>query len=142
MADDLAAANVSRSYSLAATSIAIFTFMLIFLYPMFRNGAIAPFLFQASFIVMGVATFAFVFASFHYYYSSLRSRSEGAEPLVYARRGDRFWLLGCALLFLDPSLVLFSIRLLVVGCVWLALWLVYVLFIIRYFPKVETRGEV
>jgi hypothetical protein len=33
MGDDLAAANVNRSYSLAATSIAIFTFTLVFLYP-------------------------------------------------------------------------------------------------------------
>jgi hypothetical protein len=31
MGDDLAAANVNRSYSLVATSIAIFTFMLFFL---------------------------------------------------------------------------------------------------------------
>ena len=37
MGDDLAAANVNRSYSLAATSIAIFTFMLIFLYPRFEK---------------------------------------------------------------------------------------------------------
>ncbi len=33
MGDDLAAANVNRSYSLAATSIAIFAFMLFFLCP-------------------------------------------------------------------------------------------------------------
>ena len=32
MGDDLAAANATRAYSLAATSIAIFTFMLFFLY--------------------------------------------------------------------------------------------------------------
>jgi hypothetical protein len=31
MADDLAAANVNRSYQLAASSIAIFTFLLFFL---------------------------------------------------------------------------------------------------------------
>src|SRR2546430_2481482 len=35
MADDLASSNVNRSYSLAATSIAIFTFMLVFLKPTF-----------------------------------------------------------------------------------------------------------
>ncbi len=38
MVEDLAAANVNRSYSLAATNIAIFTFMLIFLYPKFENA--------------------------------------------------------------------------------------------------------
>ena len=69
MADDLATAihNVNRSYSLAGTSIAIFTFMLFFLYPRFASGEINALLFQATLVVMGVATFSFVFASFYYY---------------------------------------------------------------------------
>jgi hypothetical protein len=37
MGDELAAANVNRSYSLAATSIAIFTFLLFFMYPKFAS---------------------------------------------------------------------------------------------------------
>ena len=138
MGDDLAASNVNRSYSLAATSIAIFTFMLIFLYPRFASGEINAVLFQATVVVMTVATFSFVFASHYYYGASLGSRIDDAERAVYSRRGDRFWLLGYALLFLDPSLILFSVGLLVVGSAWLALWLVYVLFVIRYFPRVQT----
>ena len=54
MRDDLAAANVNRAYSLAATSIAIFTFMLFFLYPRFKSGEINPVLFQATLVVIGV----------------------------------------------------------------------------------------
>jgi hypothetical protein len=141
MGDDLAAANVNRSYTLAGTSIAIFTFMLFFLYPRFERGAINPLLFQAALVVMGVATFSFGLASFHYYYSSLGSRIDDAERALYSRRGDRLWLLGYTLLFLDPSLILFSIGLLAVGSVWLALWLVYLLFAIRYFPRVQTPGK-
>jgi hypothetical protein len=57
MGDDLASANVNRTYSLAAMSIAIFTFMLFFLYPRFRNGEVNPWMFQSTLIVMGVATF-------------------------------------------------------------------------------------
>ena len=79
MGADLAAANVNRAYSLAAPSIAIFTFMLIFLYPRFEKGAINAWLFQAMFVVMGVATFSFVLASLHYYRSSLGSRIDDAE---------------------------------------------------------------
>jgi hypothetical protein len=141
MGDDLAAANVNRSYSLAATSIAIFTFMLIFLYPRFVSGEVNPLLFQVTLVVMGLATFSFVFASFYYYASSLGGRIDEAERARYSRRGDRFWLLGCTLLFLDPSLILFSVRLLVVGAAWLALWLVYVLFVIRNFPRVVTSQK-
>jgi len=138
MGDDLAAANVNRSYSLAATSIAIFTFMLFFLYPRFMSGGINPLLFQATLVVMGVATFSFVFASFYYYGSSLGGRIDDAERALFSRRGDRFWLLGYTLLFLDPSLILFSVGLLAVASAWFTLWLVYLLFVIRYFPGVET----
>jgi hypothetical protein len=138
MGDDLAASNVNRSYSLAATSIAIFTFTLIFLYPRFASGEVNAVLFQATLVVMGMATFSFVFASFYYYGSSLGGRIGDAERARYSRRADRFWLLGSTLLFLDPSLVLFSVGLLVVGSAWLALWLMYMLFAIRYFPRVQT----
>ena len=147
MGDDLAAANVNRSYSLAATSIAIFSFTLFFLYPRFTSGQVNALLFQATLVVMGVATFSFVFASLYYYCSSLGGRIDDAQRATYSRRGDRLWLVGCTLLFLDPSLILFSVGLLAVGSAWFALWLVYLLFVIRYFPRVQTarksssRGE-
>jgi hypothetical protein len=140
MGDELATANVNRAYSLAATSIAIFTFILIFLYPRFASGQVNVLLFQATLVVMGVATFSFVFASFYYYASSLGSRMDNTERTLYSRRGDRFWLLGYVLLFLAPSLILYSVGLLAVGFVWFLLWLTYVLFLIRFFPRVQTAG--
>jgi hypothetical protein len=139
MGDELAASNVNRSYSLAGTSIAIFTFMLFFLYP--RRGEINSWLFQATLVVMGVATFSFVFASFYYYCASAGSRIDDSERARYSRRGDRFWLLGYTLLFLAPSLILFTVGLLAVGSIWLSLWLVYLLFVIRHFPKVQTAPK-
>jgi len=141
MSDDLAAANVNRSYQLAASSIAIFTFLLIFLYPRFASGQVDALRYQATLVVMGVATFSFAFASFWYYGSSLGDRIEDAERTQYSRRGDRLWLLGCVLLFLVPSLVLFTVRLLAVASVWFALWLVYVLFVTRYFSRVQTARK-
>ena len=138
MADDLAAANVNRSYSLAATSIAIFTFVLLFLYPKFAGGQINAWLFQTTLVVMGVATFSFTFASFYYYASSLGGRIADGERDLYSRRGDHFWLLGYILLFLDPTLVLLSIGLLIVAAAWFALWLVFLLFVIRHFPRMQA----
>jgi hypothetical protein len=69
---------------------------------------------------------------------SLGDRIDDAERATYSRRGDRFWLVGYTLLFLDPSLILVSLGLLAVGSFWFALWLVYLLFVIRYFPRVQT----
>ena len=141
MGEELAAANVNRSYSLAATSIAIFTFMLFFMYPRFLSGQVNALLFQAALVVMGVATFSFAFATFYYYCSSV-GRVDDAARALYSQRGDRFWLLGNTLLFLDPSLILFTIGLLVVGSAWLALWLAYLLVVIRHFPRIQTVRNV
>ena len=132
MANELAAANVTRTYSLGATSIAIFTFTLFFLYPRFAQGEIDAVLFQAMLLVLGAATFSFVFASFYYYGASVSGRIDDAK------RGDRFWLLGYTMLLLVPSLVLFLIRLSAVGSVWFAFWLGYLLFVIRNFRHVQA----
>ncbi len=141
MADDIAAANVNRSYQLAASSIAIFTFLLFFLYPRFVSGEVDPLPFQTTLIVMGVATFSFGFASFYYYGASLAGRIEDAERVRYSRRGDHAWLLGSILLFLAPSLILFTVSLLAVASVWFALWLVYVAFVARNFPRIQTAPK-
>jgi hypothetical protein len=138
MTADLAAANVNRSYQLAASCIAIFTFLLFFLYPRFVSGEIEAWPYQATLIAAGVATFSFAFASFYYYGASLDGPIEDAVRLQDSRRGDLFWLLGCVLLFLVPSLTLFTVGLLAVAVPWFALWLIYVLFVIRNFPRVQA----
>ncbi len=141
MDDDLAGTNVNRTYSLGAMSIAIFTFMLIFLYPRYASGEVNALLFQATLVVMGVATFSLVFASFHFYAASLVSHMNDAERFHFSRIGDRFWLVGSSLLFVAPSMVLVSVGLVVVGSIWFALWLAYVVFAVRTFPRVQTRPK-
>lgn len=106
MRGELATHNVNRSYSLAATSIAIFTFMLFFLYPRFASGEINALLFQATLTVMGVATFSFVFSSFYYYCCSLGSRIDDAEGALYIDQG-RNWRRQGRLVGRDAALVLY-----------------------------------
>ena len=141
MSDELATHNVNRAYQLAASSIAIFTFLLFFLHPKFVSGDVGAWPFQFTLIVMGTATFSFAFASFHYYGASLGDRIDEAARAQYSRRGDAFWLLGCALLFLAPSLILFTVGLLAVASVWFGLWLVYIMFVIRHFPRVRSARK-
>ena len=137
MGEELASANVNRSYSLAATNIPIFTFMLFFLYPRYEKGLINPVLFQCALIVMGVAVFSLIFASLSYYRASL-GRINEVERAVHSRRGDGFWLIGLSMMFLAPCLVLLLVQLRTVAVVWIALWLAYVLFVIRLFPRAQT----
>jgi hypothetical protein len=139
MTNELAAANVNRSYQLAASSIAIFTFLLFFLYPKFVSGDVDARLFHATLIVMGVAIFSFAFASSLYCGASLGGLVDDAARIQDARRGDWFWLLGSMLLLLTPSLILFTVRILVVALPLFALWLAYVLFVIGHFPRIRVR---
>jgi hypothetical protein len=139
MPDDLSSSNVNRSYSLSATSIAIFTFTLVFLYPRFASGEINGLIFQATLVVMGFATFSLALAAVQYYGASL-ANLEDAMRIRYRRRADTFWLVGYLLLFLSPSLILFAVGLHVVGAVWLALWLGTGLWGVRNFPRVRTEA--
>jgi hypothetical protein len=141
MANELASANVNRSYQLAASSIAIFTFLLFFLYPRYVSGDVDGLPFQAALIVMAVATFSFAFASFYYYGASVGGVLEEAQRDRYCRRGDCFWLLGCVMLFLAPSLILFTVGLFEVAAVWFLLWLSYLLFAMRIFPRVSAGRD-
>jgi hypothetical protein len=138
MREELAAVNVTRTYTLAASNIAIFTFMLFFLYPRFETGRINPILFQATVTAMGIATFSLVFATLHYYWCSLGGALSDTERARLARRADRFWLLGYTTMFLAPCLVLFLLRLRIVASVWLAFWLLYLFFVICRFPRFQT----
>lgn len=61
-----------------------------------------------------------------------------AERSRHAHRGDNIWLLGCVLLFLVPSMVLYTVNLFAVASAWFALWLVYLIFVIRNFGRVRT----
>jgi hypothetical protein len=135
---DLAAANVNRSYQLAATSVAIFTFSMAFLYPRYLSGDANTTLFQITLAVMGVATFSFVFAALFYYGSSLVDRFDEVDRARHQGLGDRLWLLGLLSLFLAPSLVLFTVGLALVAVAWFALWLFYLIVVARYFPRIRT----
>jgi hypothetical protein len=137
--EDLSGSNVNRSYTLAATCIAIFTFTLVFLYPRYVNGEAIAWLFQAVLVVLGSATFSFVFSSLLYYGASLQGRIEPVERARFSRWADRLWLLGYTLLFLDPSIVLASVHLIGVGAIWFVLWMIYVGFVLWLFPRVQSR---
>jgi hypothetical protein len=141
MPNDIASSNVNRSFSLASTSIAIFTFTLVFLYPRFASGEIDSLLFQAALIMMGVATFALVSASVRYYGAALVGQVEDARRRAWSRRGDELWLIGYQLLFLSPSIVLLTVGLDVVGGVWLGLWVIQIVWGLRNFPRMRTPHQ-
>ena len=136
----LAEANVNRTATLAGTSIAIFTFLLFFLYPRYEDARINPMLFQSALMVIGLAIFGFVFAGLYYYLVTVPWPAKSLKPLGYLRTGDLFWFLGFSLLLVEPSLILFTVGLLFVAWGWFGLWVLYMFFNLREFGKYRKRN--
>ena len=57
------------------------------------------------------------------------------ESGAIQRSGDLFWLVGYSVLLLEPTLILLTVRLLVVALVWLALWLSYIYLTLHEYRK-------
>ena len=86
MGNETANLDVSRVVTLVGTSIAIFTFLLFFLFPRFASGEIDPILFQVTLIVIGVAIFSLVYAGLFFYTLTLPYYLNSAEPCDSAER--------------------------------------------------------
>ena len=127
--------DVSRVVTLVGTSIAIFTFLLFFLYPRFLSDEIDPVLFQVTLIVIGVAIFSLVYAGLFFYTLTLPYSLNPVESGAIQRKGDLFWLVGYSVLLLEPTLILLTVGLLVVALVWLALWLSYIYLTLHEYRK-------
>jgi len=127
--------DVSRVVTLVGTSIAIFTFLLFFLFPRFASGEIDPILFQVTLTVIGVAIFSLVYAGLFFYTLTLPSYLNSAESVAIQRKGDLFWLIGYSVLLLEPTLILLTVRLWIVALAWMALWLSYVYLTLQEYRK-------
>ncbi len=122
MENETANLDVNRIVTLVGTAIAIFTFLLFFLYPRFSSGEIDPTLFQVSLMVIGLVIFSLVYAGLFFYTLTLPYPRKPTESAAIQRRGDLFWLVGYSVLLLEPSLILLTVRLDIVAVVWPALW--------------------
>ena len=124
---DIANGNVNRNITLAGTSIAIFTFLLFFLYPRYLSGEINAILFQFTLAIIVSVIFSLVISAL-YYYGTVLTMSLPPEKVRVATifgKAEAFWLVGYSLLLLEPSLILFTINLSVVGSYALVLWFSY-----------------
>ena len=135
---DVAEVNVSRTWALAGTSIAIFTYLFGFFYPRYASGEIDPILFQIALTVIGFAIFSFVFSGINYYALSLAHSAHRTRQEMLRRRADTLWVVAFSLLLLDPALMLFTVRLVFVGALWLVLWISYIIFNATVFRETQS----
>jgi len=125
MSLDIANSNVNRNITLAGTSVAIFTFLLFFLYPRYFSGEIDAILFQFTLAVIVSVIFSLVISALYYYGTTLTLSLRPEQATTIFGKAEAFWLVGYSLLLLEPSLILFTVNLLAVGLYALVLWFSY-----------------
>ena len=127
MSLDIANSNVNRNITLAGTSVAIFTFLLFFLYPRYSSGDsnINPVLFQFTLAIIVSVIFSLVISATYYYGTTLTLSLPDGQGTVTFGKAEAFWLIGYSLLLLEPSLILFTVNLSAVALYALVLWFSY-----------------
>jgi O-antigen/teichoic acid export membrane protein len=128
---ELATSNVNRAATLVGSSMAVFTFLLFFLYPRYSSGQIDPVLFQVTLALIVFTIFSFGFSGLYYYGLVGISKLSSAKKQAYFRRANLFFVLGLLFAVAEPALILFTIGLTLLGLVSLTLWLLYTYFIMR-----------
>jgi len=125
MSLDIANSNVNRNITLAGTSVAIFTFLLFFLYPRYLSGEINAILFQFTLAIIVSVIFSLVISATYYYGTTLTLSLPDGQGTAIFGKAEAFWLLGYSLLLLEPSLILFTVKLSAVALYALVLWFSY-----------------
>ena len=139
MSLDIANSNVNRNITLAGTSVAIFTFLLFFLYPRYSSGDINPVLFQFTLAIIVSVIFSLVISATYYYGTTLTLSLPDGQGTPIFGKAEAFWLMGYSLLLLEPSLILFTVNLLAVALYALVLWLSYLYLTWLQFKKLTKK---
>ncbi|HYK93595.1 MAG TPA: hypothetical protein VEY07_06095 [Thermoplasmata archaeon] len=123
--------NRQATINLGGTGVAILTFLLIFLSTRFSAGSWGSLLFQFTLLTVVLSIFFLGISGSHYYF--LIEALERGLPNTAAllRRADAFFVLGLALLLLEPALILITLEIYYIGAAALALWATSLLIIGR-----------
>lgn len=139
MSLDLANSNVNRNITLAGTSIAIFTFLLFFLYPRYLSGEIDGLLFQVTLGVIVSVIFSLVISATYYYGNTIRMSIPSDRVSTIFGKADAAWVVGYSLLLLEPGLILFTVKLSYVGSYALILWFGFLFVTWREYQRQTKR---
>jgi len=142
MSLDLANSNVNRNITLAGTSVAIFTFLLFFLYPRYSSGDINPVLFQFTLATIVSVIFSLVISATYYYGTTLTLSLPDGQGTAIFGKAEAFWLIGYSLLLLEPNLILLTVNLSAVALYALVLWFSYLYLTWLQFKKLTKKMKI
>jgi hypothetical protein len=136
---DIAMSRESIATNMVGICMAVFTFLLFFVYGQVGAGVVGNLLVQGSLGLTVASTFAFAVSAF-YYDCLIVDIHAGREARagVHYERGELFLMLGVAFLTLTPSLSLLSLSLNVVALFSIILWIAFLAF--SYVERKKTRA--
>ncbi|HTT26655.1 MAG TPA: hypothetical protein VMH90_06835 [Thermoplasmata archaeon] len=128
---DYANENRQATINLGGTGVAILTFLLIFLYGRYDAGGVDALLYR---LTLGAVVFSIFFlgvsGSYYYFLIEALERKRADAP-GYLRTADGCFVLGLALLMLEPALILLTLHILDIGAIAVALWAISLVLIVR-----------
>ncbi len=122
-------AQLNRAVAIVGSSMAVFTFILFFLYPRYAAQEIDPFLFQGTLTVMVMVIFSLGFSGFFYF--GIYMSTDPAEKRVLLHRGNVMYFIGLELVTIEPAMILFTVGLYVIAFLALALFAVFASYVAR-----------
>ncbi len=127
------AARQSRALTtaLGGTCVAIFTFLLFFLYPRFAAGEVDPILFQLTLLVVVASVYLLVLAAWFFFLFTQSLGASEERTKKHLAWADACFGVAVTVLTLAPALVLFTVDLPALGLVALGMWGTYLAFFVR-----------
>jgi len=124
--------------TLIGSNLAIFTFVLVFLFPRYASNQLNGVLFQVTLTTTLVAIFLFGISGVYYLEVVGMTKTGIARERVLVQRGDSLFVVSLLLGTAMPALILFTLGITVVAVIATGLWVLYAGFIIQQGRKLRV----
>ena len=135
---DYVTSNLNRSVTLIGSNLAIFIFVLIFLFPRYASNQLNGVLFQASLTASLLTIFLFGISGVYYFEVVAMAKASVETKTRLVQRGDLLFVVSLLFATAEPALILFTLGLIVVGVIATVLWTLYAVFLIRQGRKLRV----
>ena len=124
--------------TLIGSNLAIFTFVLVFLFPRYASNQLNGVLFQVTLTTTLLAIFRFGISGVYYLEVVGVAKTSIARKRVLVQRGDSLFVVSLMLGTAMPALILFTLGITAVAVIATGLWVLYAGFIIQQGRKLRV----
>ena len=135
---DFVMSSLNRSVGLVGSNLAIFTFVLVFLYPRYSLNQLNGVLFQVTLTSSLVAIFLLAICGVCYFEVVGVAKTSITRKRVLIKRGDTLFVSSLLLSTAMPALILFTLGITTVAVVATILWVLFAGFTIQQGRKLRA----